>query len=151
MTKRAMLLAAAAVTMGGALVVLRLRQWRAPDTARPATLALVEFGGHDRFRDSLAARLARAHGLAAPPRGVEAGYELGGTMSVADGRLTIAARLTRSGENRPAWTATFWRSATAEFAIVDELAAAIAEALHADRQAESAAATHQRPAEVPRQ
>lgn len=86
------------------------------------------------FAESLATRLAQIRGLrvAHGADGRNTDFALRGDVTTHDGRLVLATRLSRTGEPTAVWTATFWRDDGPNRNLVQDVAAAVAEALYAD-------------------
>lgn len=85
------------------------------------------------FADSLSTHLSRLRGLRVIRDHQEpADFILRGDVTVRDARLVMSVRLSRPGEPSATWTSTFWRSNWNGSNLVQDVAAAVAEALYAD-------------------
>jgi TolB-like protein len=147
---RTHLIAGAALVVAGAALLAGLRgRWASAPERSPATssgmaasLTVEPFAASDAPRgwssaalaESLAARLARAPGLAVRTAGGSFGphadFRVRGEVTGQDGRLVIAARLYRDGERDALWTATFWRGDSLTSDLVSDLAGAVVEAVY---------------------
>jgi hypothetical protein len=134
-------------------LLIAAAMWMQPDVpstsrgaeALQASLAIERFTPMDSqlvrwesgaFADSLATRLATIRGLRPTVtnggRQKKTDYTLGGDVRTTNGRLVISTRLHHAGERLPVWSGTFWRGQNSLDIFVDEVAAAVAEALYAD-------------------
>jgi TolB-like protein len=88
------------------------------------------------FADSLAAALSRVQGLAAPlmnaRRDIRSDFTLNGEVDLRDGRVVIATRLRRVGEDVDVWTSTYWRAEEPIGKLVSFLKVPVAEAVFRD-------------------
>ena len=86
--------------------------------------------------ESLAVGLSRVQGLSAEsqsraPR-ANSDFTLAGDVDTREGRLVIAARLRRSGEDADVWSSTYWRANEPMSRLVAFLAVPITEAVFRD-------------------
>ncbi len=88
------------------------------------------------FDDSLAAGLSRVQGLGARVANESMrdrdDFTLNGEVDSRDGRLVIATRLRRAGEDADMWTATYWRADEPISRLVAYLTVPITEAVFRD-------------------
>jgi hypothetical protein len=97
------------------------------------------------FADSLAVALSRVQGLAAQSSSEQArvrtDFTLNGDVDVRDGRLVIATRLRRAGEDTDLWTSTYWRESELTSRLVAFLTVPITEAVFRDLARRAAASS----------
>ena len=84
------------------------------------------------FAESLSVQLSTLRGLTVRAVGSDADFTLNGSVTMREGRLVISPRLQRKGEQKPVWTATFWRSEGLMHDLAQDIASGAAEALYAD-------------------